>query len=505
MEFTDPQRPRLVRVEFRHDDLWTKGTNRTKVDCLAPQSPRLTAGSAAIVLLLLRGRLSKFDQSGRHRVELEGGNGTAASSLHATLEKAGQLAWHEAWFGFDGVKTHLISKCIHKSEMSGRRLVWLNEDLVSRHDVSIHIDGKDISDDERRLRDIQDHLTSYFWSDPALRTSVGRSIPALEASLHSQSSSPLRVAILHGGDFSYVRAIADSFKQRLRDSLVHHPEFEERIGSNALQTWNEYISTLDRNAKNLVDTAPSDYYVAIGTQAAQSLRHALGEARFGKEAKFLFLGVTSPIKMNLVEGLQHRNDELEIAGVGYNDGEVDGMVQRMFRRFLTDEFFDRNARLCNSPRLTFTFCRSFLQDVHQSVALSGTEYHRSNQLEIQELTEIPTAATLLETRVHFGWFTFEAMFQEDRQTRELLSSRPVMATTRSSVKNGWAAMGVAVDDREIGTLGAELILRNQKGEPMGRMPIPCPALKHWVHRGALNRLGLVVPKDAIETATEVFD
>jgi hypothetical protein len=505
MVFTDRANPRLIRVEFRHNDLWaTRGRERERVDCLCPQSPRLTAGPAAIALLAVRARLSLLEPSGGAQVDLKGRNGTPASSLHACLEKLGQH-WHGEWFGFDAGRAYLIGKCFLKSEPGGRFVVWLNETLLPRDQMTITFDHQDVSSDAESLRELEKWLLGTFWNNPELTERAEKS-KSSSGRPSAKRGREIHVAILRGADLSYISDIADAFKDRLKELLGDSPEYLDRGVCNALRPWSEYSIGLSRHAQNIVDAPLCDYYVAVGTQACGALRDALGKDRFGRTARFLFLGVTSPIKMGLVEGLQHRDDDLQVAGVGYNDGEVDAMVQRMFKKFLTDDFFRLNPKIRSAPRLTFTYRRDLQQDVHHAGSLRGTEFCQTNELEIRELADIPTENDLEGDRIHFGGFTFEVMFQEDRQTRELLSNRAVIATTRANVENGWAAMGVSVDDREIGWMGAEMLARNiEEREPLGRMPIPCPALRHWVHRGAAHRLGLILPDGAIDTAEEVFE
>ncbi len=504
LAFTDRANPRLVRVEFGHDDLWTvrRGTKGRRVERLCPEKPRLTAGSAAIALLAIQARLAAVGGGGRPvRLELVGGNGTPASSLHASLEKLPQ-DWHEDWFGADGKGQHLIGLCFPKAEPDGRTLVWLNEALLPVEKVRIHWDDGDVSDNAERLRELASRIFERHWDGSSNAVEAS---PRPEAASRSRPRRALRIAILRGGDLGYVADIADGFKFRLGEHPGWDVEYLDRSGPNVLLPWPEYAADLGRLARTILDADPFDCHVAIGTQACRTLHEALGPLRFGQPTPFLFLGATSPLRMGLVEGLQHRDDERLVAGVGYNDGEVDGIVQRMVRRLLTEEFFERNPGLRREPKLTFTYSANFEQDRHQAASLRSTEAHRAGLIEVRERSDLPGPEDLEEDRLHFGWFTFEVMFQEDSSTRDLLRSRKVVATTRANVRNGWAAIGVSVDDREIGRMGADLLVRHlDDGEPLGRMPVQSPPVRHWIHRGAAARLGLVLPDSLLDSASEVF-
>lgn len=108
-------------------------------------------------------------------------------------------------------------------------------------------------------------------------------------------------------------------------------------------------------------------------------------------------------------------------------------------------------------------------------------------------------------RIFFSWYTFEKMF-EDGKSSEILKGRKVIATTKQNVqRDGFAAMGVSVDDDEIGREDATLLIDSVKSpSDLGRTDIKIPPIIYWVNCQNAERLGITIPPEVLKGASEQF-
>jgi ABC-type uncharacterized transport system substrate-binding protein len=343
---------------------------------------------------------------------------------------------------------------------------------------------------------------------PCFRGKIGAVARALECSVEdliigdalaegatvaaaSAQSRPVRVAILASGNLSYARDITNSFQARL----------EEVLGKNARQSefvcvtgptdpdgrWEDWCRIIDRRAG---DTG-FDYFVTAGTQASCALRDHLA-AKFG-ERPFIFLGVTDPVRSGLVASLTDRQEDAEVAGVGYGPGM--GQLALRIRKAFPDR------------RLAYVFCNRFPQDKLAAEALRDLGLYRDGTLKIVETTTLPTARELEdEAAVYFSWYTFELLY-ERAEGIDLLSRRLVVATTRGNVRGpGLAAIGVGGDDKTIGQTGADIVLQHLRKPDLrlGTLDVIVPKLHVWINDRTARELGVELGSD-VRADAEVFN
>jgi hypothetical protein len=345
------------------------------------------------------------------------------------------------------------------------------------------------------LQNIEAGRPCFVRSMAAIAGALRCSVEDLVVKPHSgttngRASTPVRIALLASGNLSYTRDISIGFRARIEQglgTLASESEFVQLSGTtNADDNWEDWCRLLDRRGGDV----GFNYYVTVGTQAAGALRDHLG-AQFGA-VPFIFLGVTDPVRSGLVASLTHRQEDLQVAGVGYGPG-MGQLALRIRKAF-------------PGRQLVYVFCNRFPQDRLAADMLRDLSMYRDGSLRIVETVDMPTASDLHdETAVYFSWYTFELLY-ERAEGVDLLKQRLVVATTRGNVQGpGLAALGVGADDREIGDLGAEIVLRhmNTKSLHLGSLDVVIPPLQCWINNKTVRQIGVQLDS-GIRAGAEVF-
>ncbi len=312
--------------------------------------------------------------------------------------------------------------------------------------------------------------------------------------LPESSQEVLRIAVLLP-DMAFAKVVRDSFRQTL---ITHFPKADiiEFIGpTNAKGKeaadlyWSQKVQEVLRRHK----ARPYHYLVPIGTQAAEKLSQALGED-YGKQP-FLFLGVSDPVRAGLVASLTARSDSHRVSGVAYGSG-IEDVVSIIHRLFPTNPLiyvYDPTPGL-------------YTQDIAMAERLKATQLYRQGKVQTLEIIGFPKLSDLPATNsVYFSWYVLETMF-ETGLGKDLLDSRVIVASTEKNVSpDGLACVGVAPDDSEIGTTGAELIVQNKiHGQRLETMDIVTPKNHYWVNTETANRLGIEFSPDVLKGAHRLF-
>jgi hypothetical protein len=298
----------------------------------------------------------------------------------------------------------------------------------------------------------------------SLATEVRDKLAGISSRASSVGQSEVGIAILRSGDLEYTRGITYGFKTRLQqeqEKLDTKFEYYELTGPEEPPTravikkkWKHLVELLLKRGEQ----SPYDYYVAIGTQASLALEQGLAD-NFEK-TPFVFLGVTDPIRCELVTSLQDRRDERNIAGVTYG-GDADRKASLL-------------SYLFPGRKLIYIYQRGIPQDETIAWALKRNKLFREGVLSIKATRGKPTLADMPDMKaVYFSWYTFETMF-EDNSGLDLLRERLMVTTADRAnvVPRGLAIADVSAEDEEIGRLGAEIIIEHQsKGIDLGHRDI----------------------------------
>lgn len=309
-----------------------------------------------------------------------------------------------------------------------------------------------------------------------------------------------RITLLRSGDLPYTRSIRHGFLTELEDAFGRVVELNEKAGLSepvSQPGWQDEVISLLDATKSI---GSCDYYVPIGTQAAQMLHHALGED-FGK-TPFVFLGVTYPKEAGLLHTATGGSEPWPVTGINYGKGVEEIAVILYYRVFQKHR------------ELEFIYQHDIPQDVIAAQKLRESPLCPEH-LEVRPLDHIPTIDDMSNPeKVYFSWYTFERLF-ESRIGRSLLNQRLVVATTRENVAFGHTGVGVSVDDREIGRMGAKIILRHYAGRhgiseevDLGSQPVGIPEFRYWVHEGVAKQWRKVfkcrLSQNVLNGAAEVF-
>jgi hypothetical protein len=288
---------------------------------------------------------------------------------------------------------------------------------------------------------------------------------------------PARITLLRSGELPYTRSICHGFVTQLEKQLGRPVELNEKPGLTEPITHPDWQTQVEALLQTVEHIGGCDYYVPVGTQAAQVLRRQLAD-QFGM-TPFIFLGVTYPKESGLLHTHTGGSEPWEVTGVNYGKGLEDIAVILYFR------VFEKRRKLC------FIYEENIPQDAIAAQKLRESPLSQvPGRLEVRGLRHSPSLADMTDVEVvYFSWYTFERLF-ETCKGRAMLSQRLAIATTRDNVAFGHTAVGVSVDDREIGRLGAELLLQHHAGQcgvgakvNLGSQPVLVPEFRYWIHEG----------------------
>jgi ABC-type uncharacterized transport system substrate-binding protein len=327
------------------------------------------------------------------------------------------------------------------------------------------------------LRDIKDSEKSDGKPDPS------------QLPIYTKSIS---VAILDTGDMFFAQRIREGFTDVIRKQLPHAnvDYFSSSAGTGgdpkSSPEWRNRANSIIERGKN----QPYDYYVSIGTHATIALKNALG-SEFGK-VPFIFLGVSDPIEVGVVTRLQRRNDEREVAGVSYGQGieEVVSIIRDLFP----------------NQKLQYIYQHDVPQDIAMAKHLEISPCVTEGVVTIKETTQPPTLADMPDSNiVYFGWYTLDLLFEKGDGI-ELLKQRTVVASTEDNVKpRGLAIAAVAPEDRKIGELGADILIKHlTKHEKLGGMDIVIPEYNYFINVDTAKDKRIEFSPAAIKGATTIY-
>jgi hypothetical protein len=422
------------------------------------------------------------------------GNKTSpARLLYRIRDDAPKISWPRIIFGETHQDKLLFCKVLVRHLELGVYSANLKESYLQNAGLNIYWDDNQELDKESLFR-LMEKIETQFWRMDNIEPNAAPQTPFGE-SLTSSEKKVLRVGVLRSADLAYTNDIRNGFWERLRDLIAPHNmtlEIVDRSGPTRILPEAEANHVWEDKARmfGLVHKlTPFDYLVGVGTQACLAFRNVLGTDFLGHQLPFIFLGVTHPVESGLVSSMSNRVDRAQICGIGYGDGYRD-IVSHV--RLL---FPDRAIK--------YVYQQGVPQDLEVARSLQSAPAFKD--IEVIELKNVPTLRDLADERsVYLSWYCFERMFESCAHAETLLQ-RIVVATTRGNCRDGLAVAAVAADDREIGSLGAEMLcdhLFNQVD--MGTLPVVIPRIYTWINSVQAKLRGIPFSQNAREMAREIF-
>jgi hypothetical protein len=170
--------------------------------------------------------------------------------------------------------------------------------------------------------------------EPLLR----KRAPAKGATAEYLKLPPPRITLLRSGELPYTRSIRHGFVTELEQQLGRPVELNEKPGLSEPITHPGWQAEVEALLETVEHIGGCDYYVPVGTQAAQVLRRQLAD-QFGI-TPFIFLGVTYPKESGLLHTQTGGGEPWEVTGVNYGKGLEDIAVILYYR------VFEKRRRLC---------------------------------------------------------------------------------------------------------------------------------------------------------------
>lgn len=292
--------------------------------------------------------------------------------------------------------------------------------------------------------------------------------------IDSAKLSVVKVAVLTSGSNDYINDILDNFKKVLTESLPSHGyKFENSIirygqspNYNRKEIRLEYLNFVDNLLSEKVD-----YYVSVGTPASKAFKEYFDSLGI-TDKKLIFLGVTDPVAEGLCKTLTRESDSdfsINLSGVAY------------CARF--DELPVKIASLYPNKRLIYMYDSSIVQD--QRLAKNFMELPgliEQTGLTIKALNHMPIASDFQDPNaVYFSWETFEELMTKQWSVVSMV--RHVVSTTAAQTKRGRVPFAISTDDKEIGQLGASILMQNLiEHRSLGKIEIEFPSWKKYVNK-----------------------
>ena len=301
---------------------------------------------------------------------------------------------------------------------------------------------------------------------------------------------PVRLGILRSGDLVYTREIRDGLLSDLENELKTPgiEQFDE-VGPDEPDS-PEILAEWAQKVRAVLDRGPFDYYVGVGTQAAMAFAGYPGLSL--DQHPLIFLGVTDPVGAGLVNTLEERDEDRNIAGVAYMSG-LETILAEIHRIFPT-------------RKLEYVYNSGYPQDEAMAERIRKTELFHVNTVGLTRTTRTPTLADLPDPRkVYFSWYTFEDMIERN-VGGDIFDQRDVVATTEANVRDRQAPIGVSAEDKEIGKQGAQIIVRAfLDGADLHKMDVVGPRIYYWINCNKSKQRGLSFSQQVLAGAQHLYD
>lgn len=299
-----------------------------------------------------------------------------------------------------------------------------------------------------------------------------------------KKTNSVRIVVLKSADYEYGYTILYNFLSAVKDS-IHYSEYELETPTVLTGTSDSYKNSavkLDfyNKVESIFKRDTFDYYVTIGSSASKALHDYVKIHR--KKIKHIFLGVTDPISLGLVNSLgPDRQDtrHLNIGGVAYcgNYEELPNKIHQLFP----------DKKLC------YIYNTSILEDEQIAQRISQLDLINSGILTIKPISHTPVLADFSDrNQVYFSWSTFDDTFAND--VKLINEVKNIVSTTSTHVEYGLVPIAVTTNDELIGEGGAGILLKNLMQKiPLENIDVIIPKWETYINVRMAGKFNIPYP------------
>ncbi len=323
----------------------------------------------------------------------------------------------------------------------------------------------------------------------------------------------ISLVIIMGEDVEYEQIMRDAFLAKMESELakrgytlkatVEKTKFKpgDYAGPSdpkAAKKW----SALLHGVENEFAHKEIGYFVTLGTHATNAVLEDGLMEKYG--ACLIYLGVSDPVKAGFV-------NKRDVAGVQYGTGGRDYgvMIDNLFKR-------DQNlVFLYNAGVIQDEFVSEELRKLNESFAGTTDSQRRQPRFFLdQRPNETPIALADIqqvdeknsaESPIYFAWYGLDNILGDTDNEPELASGAYwVVPSTYSTLNLKNAGIVVSVDDKLVGEMGADLLLRkiDDPQVSLSQEPISLVSFHTWICRNTVEDNGMnqcIKPEILIDT------
>lgn len=314
------------------------------------------------------------------------------------------------------------------------------------------------------------------------------------------SPSKLSVVVVMGENVDYEKIMRRSFIEHLRAQLAarnilldDHPEIVPKFATHYASplseagkpAWEQVVARI----RSSFSKGTVDYFVTLGTFASVAVRDSGLITELGAKG-MIYLGVTDPERAGLI-------DRYKIAGVRYGTGGKD------FGRKIV-ELFPPNQRLVFvyeslEGNIQDKAIAADLESLNSEIAAEEPQA-RSPRFEIQPISKAIEIADLKladperpsQSPVYFAWYGLDNILSQE-STSSLGDKRLWIIPSTYSPRNfNLAGLIVSVDDKIVGRLGAEIVLKHVDNPDavLQKERVRAPGFRVWINKDRIEEKGI---------------
>jgi hypothetical protein len=229
-----------------------------------------------------------------------------------------------------------------------------------------------------------------------------------------------------------------------------------------------------------------DYLVTAGTYATKAIRDAGLVDKLGAKGQ-IFIGVTDPVRSGIVESLEDRKENSNIAGVRYGTGGID------FGKEIASLFPPNQS-------LVFVYDMGTPQDSYVAKDIDQLQQRGDRRFRIKPLphsvwpSDLGTPSSPNDKKeVYFAWYGLDNILNRTGGAA-LLRDKWVIPSTYAPENVDYAGIVVSVYDEKVGELAADILLKNffHPEKKLGNEPVGRPPFHTWLNCDTIKRKGIVL-------------
>lgn len=306
----------------------------------------------------------------------------------------------------------------------------------------------------------------------------------------------ISVVVVMGENVDYERIMRDACLARLKSELamrgytlkidVEDPRFTPRTYASptkpeGAEKWAALCQRIELSHAN----QRIDYFITLGTHATTAIKQFGLNKKF--DANLVYLGVTDPYKAKFANNPR-------TAGVQYGTGGLDygRVINTLFKQ---DQ---RLVFLYNEGVPQDEFFREDLEKVNAELASDGGNTGSSSRFQFEmkpadqpiSLKQIQEADPdrVAASPIYFAWYGLDNILSDPDNLPEIVKKNFwVVPSTYSKVNLKTVGVVVSVDDKLVGEMGADIILRkiDDPQRDLRQERIGQPTFRAWICRDTI--------------------